>query len=88
VASDDDELDEETKSMRRCVYRKQLDLETMVATRGPNFLLSRLEARLVDPGPHQFDDFFPSHVANDELFDLQSQIVIKRYRCATKRLPV
>ena len=32
--------------------------------------------------------FFPSHVANDELFDLQSQIVIKRYRCAAKRLPV
>jgi len=24
-------------SMRRCVYRKQLDLETPVATRGPNF---------------------------------------------------
>jgi hypothetical protein len=23
--------------MRRCVYRKQLDLETLVATRGPNF---------------------------------------------------
>jgi hypothetical protein len=40
----------------------------------------------VDPGPHQFDDFFPSHVANDELFDFQSQIVIKRYRRATKRL--
>jgi hypothetical protein len=72
----------------RAVYRKQLDLKTLVCTRGPNFLLSRLEARLVDPGPHQFDDFFPSHVANDELFDLQSQIVIKRYRCATKRLAV
>ena len=27
----------ETRSMRRCVYRKQLDLETLVATRGPNF---------------------------------------------------
>ena len=26
---------QETKSMRRCVYRKQLDLETLVATRGP-----------------------------------------------------
>ena len=32
--------------MRRCVYRKQLDLETLVATRGPNFPLGRLEARL------------------------------------------
>jgi hypothetical protein len=31
---------ESTKSTRRCVYRKQLDLETLVATRGPNFPLS------------------------------------------------
>ena len=37
---------EGTRSMRRCVYRKQLDLETLVCTRGPNFALSRLEARL------------------------------------------
>jgi hypothetical protein len=35
--------------MRRCVYRKQLDLETLVATRGPNFPLSRLEGRLMCP---------------------------------------
>jgi hypothetical protein len=42
----------------------------------------------MDPGPHQCDDFCPSHVANDERFDLQSQIVIKRYRCAAARLPV
>ena len=34
---------EGTRSMRRCVYRKQLDLETLVCTRGPNFPLSRLE---------------------------------------------
>ena len=34
---------EGTRSMRKCVYRKQLDLETLVATRGPNFPLSRLE---------------------------------------------
>ena len=27
----------ETRSMRKCAYRKQLDLETLVATRGPNF---------------------------------------------------
>jgi hypothetical protein len=40
---------EGTRSMRRCVYRKQLDLETLVATRGPNFPLSRLEARLMCP---------------------------------------
>ena len=41
---------QETKSMRRCVYRKQLDLESLVATRGPNFPLSRLESRLMCPG--------------------------------------
>jgi hypothetical protein len=28
---------EYTRSMRKCVYRKELDLETLVATRGPNF---------------------------------------------------
>ena len=43
---------------------------------------------LVDPGPHQCGDFCPSRIGNDELFDLQRQIVIKRYRCATARLPV
>jgi hypothetical protein len=79
---------EEPRSMRRCVYRKQLDLERLVCARGPNFPLSRLESRLVDPGPHQCDDFCPLRIANDELFDLQSQIVIKRYRCAATRLPV
>jgi hypothetical protein len=31
---------QETRSMRRCVYRRQLDLETLVCTRGPNFSLS------------------------------------------------
>jgi uncharacterized Zn finger protein (UPF0148 family) len=35
--------------MRRCIYRKQLDLETLVCTRGPNFPLSRLEGRLICP---------------------------------------
>jgi hypothetical protein len=35
--------------MRRRVYRKQLDLETLVSTRGPNFSLSRLESRLMCP---------------------------------------
>jgi hypothetical protein len=40
---------QETRSMRKCVYRKQLDLETLVATRGPNFPLSRLESRLMCP---------------------------------------
>jgi hypothetical protein len=39
----------ETRSMRKCVYRKQLDLETLVATRGPNFPLGRLEGRLMCP---------------------------------------
>jgi len=40
---------EGTKSMRRCVYRKQFDLDTLVCTRGPNFPLSRLEMRLMCP---------------------------------------
>ena len=35
--------------MRKCVYRKQLDLETLVCTRGPNFPLSQLESRLMCP---------------------------------------
>ena len=30
-------------------YRKQLDLETLICTRGPNFPLSRLEGRLMCP---------------------------------------
>jgi hypothetical protein len=40
---------EGTKSMRRRIYRKQLDLDTLVCTRGPNFPLSRLESRLMCP---------------------------------------
>jgi hypothetical protein len=40
---------EGTRSMRKCVYRKQLDLETLVCTRGPNFPISRLEGRLMCP---------------------------------------
>jgi hypothetical protein len=35
---------QETRSIRRCV-----DLETLVATRGPNFPLSKLESRLMCP---------------------------------------
>jgi hypothetical protein len=31
------------------LYRKQLDLETLVSTRGPNLSLSRLESRLMCP---------------------------------------
>jgi hypothetical protein len=34
---------QETRSVRRCVYRKQLDVETLVCTRGLNFPISRLE---------------------------------------------
>jgi hypothetical protein len=33
---------EGTRSMRKCVYRKRHDLETLVCTRGPNFPISRL----------------------------------------------
>jgi hypothetical protein len=40
---------EGTKSIRRCIYRKQLDLDTLVCTRGPNFPLSHLESRLMCP---------------------------------------
>ncbi len=40
---------EGTKSTRRCVYRRQLDLDTLVCTRGPSFPLSRLESRLMCP---------------------------------------
>jgi hypothetical protein len=40
---------EGTKSIRRCVYRKQRDLDTLVCTRGPNFPRSRLESRLMCP---------------------------------------
>ena len=40
---------ESTKSIRRCIYRRQLDLDTLVCTRGPNFPLSRLESRLMCP---------------------------------------
>jgi hypothetical protein len=40
---------EGAKSMRRRLYRKQLDLDTLVCTRGPNFPLSRLESRLMCP---------------------------------------
>jgi hypothetical protein len=38
-----------TKRVRECLYRKQLDVDTLVCTRGPNFPLSRLESRLMCP---------------------------------------
>ena len=41
-----DRYHEGTKSIRRCVYRKQLHIDTLVCTRGPNFPLSRLESHL------------------------------------------
>jgi hypothetical protein len=37
------------KAVRPCVYRRTLDLDTLVATRGPNFPLARLESRLICP---------------------------------------
>jgi len=36
---------EGAKSMRRRLYRKQLDFDTLVCMRGPNFPLSRLGLR-------------------------------------------
>jgi hypothetical protein len=38
-----------SKSSRECVYRKELDMETLVCTRGQAFPLSRLESRLRCP---------------------------------------
>ena len=35
-----------SKSSRECKYRKELDMETLVCTRGRGFPLSRLESRL------------------------------------------
>jgi hypothetical protein len=40
----------------RVVYRKQLDLETLVATREPNFRLGRLESRLMLSSLWQSED--------------------------------
>jgi hypothetical protein len=37
------------KSSRECVYRRELDIETLVWTRGRAFPLSRLESRLRCP---------------------------------------
>ena len=38
-----------SKSSRECTYRKELDMETLVCTRGRAFPLSRLESRLRCP---------------------------------------
>ena len=37
------------RSSRECIYRKELDMETLVWTRGRTFPLSRLESRLRCP---------------------------------------
>ena len=37
------------KSRRECQYTRELDLETLVWTRGPNFPLSSLDGRLMCP---------------------------------------
>jgi len=37
------------KRIRECVFRKQLDVDTLVCTRGRNLPLSRLESRLMCP---------------------------------------
>jgi hypothetical protein len=37
------------KSIKECVYRAELDMETLVWTRGRSFPLSRLESRLRCP---------------------------------------
>jgi len=38
-----------SKSSRECTYRKELDMETLVCTRGRGFPLSRLESRVRCP---------------------------------------
>ena len=38
-----------SKSSRECTYRRELDLETLVCTRGRAFPLSRLESRFAMP---------------------------------------
>jgi DNA-directed RNA polymerase subunit RPC12/RpoP len=38
-----------SKSSRECTYRKELEMETLVCTRGRAFPLSRLESRLRCP---------------------------------------
>jgi hypothetical protein len=40
---------EAMKSRRECTYKYELDLPTLVWTRGPNFPISRLESRLMCP---------------------------------------
>jgi hypothetical protein len=37
------------KTRRECHYTRELDLETLVWTRGPNFPLSSLDGRLMCP---------------------------------------
>ena len=37
------------KRIRDCLHRHELEMETLVWTRGPNFPLSRLENRLMCP---------------------------------------
>jgi hypothetical protein len=38
-----------SKSSRECLYRRELDMETLVCTRGRGFPLSRLDSRLRCP---------------------------------------
>jgi hypothetical protein len=56
-----------SKSSRECIYRKELDMETLVWTRGRTFPLSRLESRLSCPqcGSRQIVVLFdpPANVA-------------------------
>jgi hypothetical protein len=42
-------VEDDRRSRRECIYRCELNLETLVWTRGPNFPLSRLESRLMCP---------------------------------------
>ena len=38
-----------SKSSRECLYRRELDMETLMCTRGRGFPLSRLDSRLRCP---------------------------------------
>ncbi len=43
------------KSSRRCLYARELDMETLLLTRGPNFPLHLLPSRLLCPRCGQRD---------------------------------
>ena len=68
------------KRVRECVYRKQLDIDTLVCTRGPNFPLSRQAIRmaktLAATEPHCGAIAF-SRTGDPALGDFEDAVVLK-----------